>query len=337
MLCSPPLCHPATHFLGSFSLRTGAIVVLAADFAYGVLLVVLHAVLLGQVKDPSQTQTAKQQIMPWWVQFADLDFGFGHDLLGLGDHANLVMGLVYGLVVLAICSYMLLAVSSHVNSNSSSLPSKTRCFTAFAHLQVVLFFAMSLVKLPKLCGPLQTRYLTDMHMECNVLWTVYLQNVVSIVVSMSLGTWVFGSFSFVLTYGSDAQSAIDRPEYRDSLAPRTTAWRGAGSSQRFLDTDGRTGSASYSKKYLASSRRLLTDRAYYPRMLTSSGQEDEGAGRSWLVAPMQTSFSSAGPAHLTDSKWSILPRTNPSYNIGRFHRSTFAGADWDIEDQSVAP
>ncbi|CAK0828819.1 unnamed protein product [Prorocentrum cordatum] len=51
-MCFPPFCQPAKHFLGCLGLRQGAAVVLILDALYGLSLVVLHGMLLGQVQEP---------------------------------------------------------------------------------------------------------------------------------------------------------------------------------------------------------------------------------------------------------------------------------------------
>mmetsp|Transcript_88025 Transcript_88025/g.226985 ORF Transcript_88025/g.226985 Transcript_88025/m.226985 type:complete len:376 (+) Transcript_88025:120-1247(+) len=51
-MCFPPFCQPATHFLGCFGLRHGAAIMVAANALYGLSLVVLHALLLGETEEP---------------------------------------------------------------------------------------------------------------------------------------------------------------------------------------------------------------------------------------------------------------------------------------------
>jgi len=243
MLCAPPLCQPASHFLGCFSLRTGAAVVLAGDASYGLSMVVLHSLLLGEVKEPASEKIRESQAAadrrlqagvgmpaasasavatggavagqetPWYLQFLDLDIGFGHQLLGLSDQMNIVSGLLYGIVVTGVSLYVLQAVVS----GSAKLPSISRMFTSFAHLQILLYVFISLIKLPKLCKPIQKEYLPHLYMECTILWFIYIQRVIIGVVVASFATWVFASFSFVLTFGHGAHTAIDRPDYTSSL------------------------------------------------------------------------------------------------------------------------
>jgi len=281
------MCQPATHFLGCFSLRTGAKVVLVVDALYGLTLVVMHSMLLNQVKEPrsellrekdlsiagarrlqvapgaeltampageqgagvaaiaqAAAERAGEQKTAWWLQFLDLDFGFGHQLFSLSDGANLVTGLIYGVIVIGVSLYVLQAIQTH----SPSLGSTARWFTTFAHLQILLYTFVQLVKWPKLCNVIQREYLTHLYMECHVLWHVYICRSIFYIVVFSLGTWVFGSFSFVLTFGHAAHTAVDRPEYGEALdlppvderkgppddvyasgRPRTLPPRGAGS------------------------------------------------------------------------------------------------------------
>jgi len=302
MLCAPPMCAPAGHFLGCFSLRTGAAVVVTVDTIYGIILIVIHAIMLGTLKEPpGQTgriippqheslhghdhgndvnrllrrldvvqevvgnATARmlyaqdgaagmqsmlgshaiegqhQQQFPesgehhadlhgqstgWMLQFMDLDFGFGHQLLGLTDQCNIVIGLVYGCIVTVICLYMLQAiVGAAVGTN---LPKLSRFFTSFAHMQLLIYLFISFVKLPKLCHPIQSVYLTHLYMECDVLWFVFAQRALLVIVAGSFMIWIFASFSFVLTFGTGAHSAVDKPEYHQGLdvVPERGAWKG---------------------------------------------------------------------------------------------------------------
>merc|ERR1719215_335289 len=199
LLCAPPNCHPATHFLGCCSLRTGATVVLALDATYGLVMVVLHALMLGEIKEPKSELSGGISAMPrmssfatghpehaddqktaWWLQFADLDFGFGHQLFGLPDQTNIVCGLLWGIVVLLGSAYALQAIYSDGDSAKVA-----RWFTNFFHFQLLLYVFISLVKLPKLCSPIQEIYLTHLYMECNVLWFVYIQRVILMVILAS--------------------------------------------------------------------------------------------------------------------------------------------------------
>mmetsp|Transcript_109581 Transcript_109581/g.349579 ORF Transcript_109581/g.349579 Transcript_109581/m.349579 type:complete len:274 (-) Transcript_109581:237-1058(-) len=245
LLCAPPICQPATHFLGCFSLRIGATVALSLDFFYGLALVILHALLLGSVHEPrserqhevgetreasfvtGSIEDADRQKTGWALQYADLDFGFGHQLLGLPDQVNMVAGLIYGVVVILVTSYMLQPLFA--SGDRGRVPSTARFFTNFIHLQLFLYIFIALVKLPKLCSPIQKVYLTHLYMECHVLWFVYIKDVVVIVVLASFSIWMFSSFSFVLTFGHNAHQAV-RPECGfglDSLAGQGPAakWR----------------------------------------------------------------------------------------------------------------
>jgi len=294
-------------------------VVLTADAFYGIVLVVLHAVLLGEVVEPSPSTSGGQQVMPWWLQIADLDLGFGHKLLGISDHSNMVSGLVYGIVVTVFCSYMLLAMS---DIHSPSLPAKTRWFTAFAHLQILLFVAITLVKLPKLCHPIQKEYLTHLDMECNVLWSVYVQSVVSIVILLSLGTWIFASFSFTLTYGSGADAAVDRPEYRQSF---TGAFR--------------RGPRYQEQGYYMDPENGLSGVLAGVHSPNQYAEHHHGYGRHSSTRSARP-ITSQGPEVYTQHTRRALPFANghPNYNLGRLprHVTTAMAAEFDVENQVYA-
>merc|ERR1719193_281055 len=96
----------------------------------------------------------------WWLQFMDLDTGFGHHLLGLPDQANLISGLLYGIVVALGALYTILAIQS----NAPNVSKVARYFMTFAHFQILMYVFVQLVKLPKLCRVIQRQYLTHLQM-----------------------------------------------------------------------------------------------------------------------------------------------------------------------------
>lgn len=220
------------------------------DALYGVALVVMHALLLAEVQEPSHASAphyrrlqeeeelgehvmgASPMMAPaaashelggghpagqptgWFLQLCDLDFGWGHKMLGLPDQTLMAMGLIYGVVVLVVSTYMFQAVACN---NTPRLPTESRFFTAFMHMQILIYVLISLVKLPKLCSPLQDTYLTHLYMECDVLWMVYIERIATVTIVFSFCTWIFSSFSFVLTFGHGATAGLDRPEFQQHL------------------------------------------------------------------------------------------------------------------------
>jgi len=259
--------------------------VVTVDTIYGIILIVIHAVMLGSLKEPpgqtgriipplhkenlhtghhrrlevvqeivgnatarmlyAQDGAAAMQIegqqsfaesdehhadltkqsTGWVLQFMDLDFGFGHQLLGLTDQCNILIGLIYGCIVTVICLYMLQAIIGA--APGSNLGKLSRWFTSFAHMQLLIYLFISFVKLPKLCHPIQGVYLTHLYMECDVLWFVFAQRALLVIVTGSFMIWIFASFSFVLTFGDGAHKSLDKAEYHQGLdvVPERGAWR----------------------------------------------------------------------------------------------------------------
>eukprot|EP00930_Biecheleria_cincta_P004922 TRINITY_DN10584_c0_g1_i1.p1 TRINITY_DN10584_c0_g1~~TRINITY_DN10584_c0_g1_i1.p1 ORF type:complete len:443 (+),score=62.40 TRINITY_DN10584_c0_g1_i1:86-1330(+) len=121
-MCFPPYCHPATHVLGCFGLRQGAIGVLVMNAAYGLCLVVVHALLMGEFNkvevggpeggpaavagegekvakgendfgsEASERRLAHNDGVGWLIQIMDLDIGWGHELMGFDDYSNMLAG-----------------------------------------------------------------------------------------------------------------------------------------------------------------------------------------------------------------------------------------------------
>ncbi|OLQ07127.1 hypothetical protein AK812_SmicGene9481 [Symbiodinium microadriaticum] len=71
-MCFPPICHPATHVLGCFGLRQGAGGVLVLNALYGLALVIVHALLLGEIDKglPTLPSSVKNEGVGWWETLA---------------------------------------------------------------------------------------------------------------------------------------------------------------------------------------------------------------------------------------------------------------------------
>eukprot|EP00930_Biecheleria_cincta_P004923 TRINITY_DN10584_c0_g1_i2.p1 TRINITY_DN10584_c0_g1~~TRINITY_DN10584_c0_g1_i2.p1 ORF type:complete len:394 (+),score=62.59 TRINITY_DN10584_c0_g1_i2:86-1183(+) len=252
-MCFPPYCHPATHVLGCFGLRQGAIGVLVMNAAYGLCLVVVHALLMGEFNkvevggpeggpaavagegekvakgendfgsEASERRLAHNDGVGWLIQIMDLDIGWGHELMGFDDYSNMLAGLSYGIVVIVACGYMLHSIQT--GGGSLGLPTMTRWFVAFMNLELMLYIGVVLVKLPQLCK-MQTEYMPNLHMECPVQRFMYLQRTLFLIVLASLCIWIFSSYSFTLTFGVHGPNVMDRPEFQDHIDIRDSQLTG---------------------------------------------------------------------------------------------------------------
>mmetsp|Transcript_51980 Transcript_51980/g.116622 ORF Transcript_51980/g.116622 Transcript_51980/m.116622 type:complete len:354 (+) Transcript_51980:63-1124(+) len=234
-MCFPPICHPATHVLGCFGLRQGAGGVLVLNALYGLCLVIVHALLLGEMDkgagESHHSAMGQPQAMPlpdlpdapknegvgWLIQLLDLDIGWGHRLFGFDDQSDLIAGLVYGVVIICVCAYTFQQINApRVGGECMNLPNVSRWFVAFMNLELALYLGLVTVKLPILCK-LQAEFMPNLEMECGVQKFMFLQRVVFMTIAAGLAIWVFSSYSFSLTFGS---VAMDQPEFLDQLEMR---------------------------------------------------------------------------------------------------------------------
>lgn len=255
-MCVPPFCHPAHHCLGCLKLRSGALIVLAGDLLYGIMLVVLHGVLLGSPSMLGEEEVpegyaemlaeelargeshamgvasaerlrrrlteaaddaATDRSGSWPWQLMDLSIGWGHQILGVDNRANETFGLLYGIATVAIC---VLAIYATLHG-ASWLASVSRYTAAFMHIQIALLGGMALAKLPTLCTT-QVKYMSALSPEtpehCNEAFRfMFMERTVAFIVVASLCTWIYSSFAFVLTFGPDAHFIIDHPDHTHAL------------------------------------------------------------------------------------------------------------------------
>jgi len=171
---------------------------LGMNVVYGLGLVVLHAELLG-------TGDRKPH---WFVQLADLDFSWGHGLLGFDDFPCLVCGLIYGVAVLLGSSFAL-----HEIFDKDRRPQLW--FIVFGHVELFLFGAIALAKSPWLCKLRLIRY-PDLEAHCDVLRFTFLWRQFINVLVASFALWVVTSFSRVDMVDGDVYGGIPRSSYVES-------------------------------------------------------------------------------------------------------------------------
>lgn len=232
-MCTPPFCEPVTHCFGCVSLKTGATAILVLDAFYGLVLVIVHALLLGEVGELEMlvvaTTTAGSQgagysgdsssspalrggassssasfLTNWYLQMLDLDIALAHNLLGFSDYWCLLAGLTYGILVLLICAYTLHAVIH----GGPATHAATRWFVAFAHFQLAAYCALALVKVGKVCSD-QAKFLPMLAMSCQVLRYQYLEQCAVRLVLGSLCCWVFASYAYLLSHGGIPEAPKD--------------------------------------------------------------------------------------------------------------------------------
>mmetsp|Transcript_75921 Transcript_75921/g.201695 ORF Transcript_75921/g.201695 Transcript_75921/m.201695 type:complete len:311 (-) Transcript_75921:34-966(-) len=229
-MCLPPLYEPTARVLGCLSLRQGAMAVLAANAAYGLSMVVVHALLLGEASRSSGEggrPYAPHRLLSdggrggggdryaWLLQLLDLDLSWGHELLGFDEVRCLVGGLLYGILALVLCLGML----QMLHMSRASLAAASRFFSAFLATEVLLAVCLVYVKLQGMCK-MQEKHWPALSMDCDALRFLYLQRNALALVAAALGTWVFASFSYALTSGN---ADVDKPEFVEGLEVHASA------------------------------------------------------------------------------------------------------------------
>lgn len=149
-----------------------------------------------------------------FVQLLDLDIGWGHSLLGFQDKSNMTSGLIYGIVIILSCLYMLSLVMGQTSSNAR--PTVMRWFVGFMHVQLILYIFLVIVKMSSLCD-IQPDYLPHLDMDCPLLRASYAQRVSVLLAFALVGTWIFASFTWFLTFGQGAERELDKPQFGAQL------------------------------------------------------------------------------------------------------------------------
>jgi hypothetical protein len=238
-MCIPPFVQPAHHALGCLRLKAGAKIVLLLDMLYGGIMLLVHFLLLeGAQVQQSAAQALEQQEdrrlrhrhlreshatdvelgllthRGWFLKLMALDFGWSHRLLDFNNVTNFQAGLFFGIITIVVCSVTLAAILQ----KWPNLPKVLRYCVVFMHLQIVLFVLVALLKLQKMCT-IQAEYHPSFgpDSECYTFKIMWFQRVLIVLAVGTMGTWIFSSFAFVLTFGHDAHIHIDRAEHHDDL------------------------------------------------------------------------------------------------------------------------
>lgn len=173
----------------------------------------------GAVAGGSAGGIASRHKDNWYLQIIDLDIAWAHGVLGLGDWYLCMLGLLYGVVIIAFSLFVLHAVITY----SRTAGVITRWFMMFLHMELILYIALVLIKLPLLCKA-KKHFLTLMDEDCQVLRFMFFERAASRIILGSLCCWVFSSFAYLLAWGD---AAVDDPTLADDLDQdlRLRAWR----------------------------------------------------------------------------------------------------------------
>lgn len=329
-MCFPPFCSPAQNVLGCIGLKSGAAFVVAVNTFYGLALVVLHSVLYANL--PTDAQPATGGLAPqaltapatagtstlmssWVLQLADMDLSWGHGLLGLDDKTNVLAGLIYGLIVLIACGLMFYKLQNP----GSSLGMASRWYVAILNLEILIYIGLTMVKLPKLCK-IQESYFSKLPLDCNFLRYLYLQRALVFIVAAALATWVFSSFSYLLSFGNQV---LDHPAFADELdlfdaAPTVVAKPVSGYQQDRFSSFRTTGSQSFARAG-APATGSFQGGSVLPASSVRAGGGSVRPGTS--MRPASFAPSPMGPT--------------TSYNIGSAARGSSAGSSPNSELHSL--
>lgn len=182
----------------------------------------------------------------WYLQVLDLDIAWAHGVLGVGDWTLCMLGLFYGVVVIAFSLFVLHAVLT----SSKTAAVISRWFMMFLHLELALYVALVIVKLPLLCK-ISVHFLTFMREDCRVLRFMFAERSICRIIIGSLCCWVFSSFAYLLAWGdagiddpTTTEYVQEAPGYRErvavaspvNFAPPTRAYQDRSSFDRVQPT-----------------------------------------------------------------------------------------------------
>lgn len=211
--------------------------IVLVDATYGLMLVVVHALLLGERGRYTKGIEAGRRLQfttpeptrhddAWFLQLLDLDYAWAHGIMGVGDFLLNILGLLYGIAIILVCSFMLHAVLT--SSRTTAVVS--RWFMMFLHLELALYVVLVVVKMPMLCK-IKNHFLVLLDENCSVLRFMFFERAVVRIVVGSLFCWIFSSFAYLLAWGDAAVDDAghvqddfdqDRP-YRPSPSQRYNA------------------------------------------------------------------------------------------------------------------
>lgn len=143
----------------------------------------------------------------WYLQIVDLDLSWAHGILGFNDWYLCMLGLIYGVIIIAFSLFVLHAVAT--SGRTAAVIS--RWFMMFLHLELLLYIAVALIKLPLLCR-IKHHFLTLMDEDCNVLRFMFAERAISRMIIGSLCCWVFSSFAYLLAWGDSSVDQDIEPE-----------------------------------------------------------------------------------------------------------------------------
>jgi len=225
-MCVPPHCTPARRCLGCLSLRQGACLIVIGNAIYGLMLVVVHVFILTErsriqssVAPPVGQPTAQPVSTArhgdnWYLQIVDLDMAWAHGCLGIGDFMLCMFGLVYGIVVMSFSAFVLHAALTSPRSAAVIC----RWFMMFLHIELILYIALVIVKLPLLCD-IKNKSLPLLGEDCHVLRFMFFERAVSRTIIGSLCCWLFSSFSYYLAWGDPVIEDAALPDGVSVLNP----------------------------------------------------------------------------------------------------------------------
>lgn len=260
-MCTPPFCEPARRCLGCISLRKAASLIVLLNAVYGFMMVVIHMFIFRErtsimesmrVEYNNVAATPMPQMAAgadgggitsrhdgnWYLQLLDLDIAWAHGVLGIGDWYLCMLGLLYGVTVIAFSIFVLHSVITYSRTGGAI----TRWFMMFLHLELILYICLALVKLPLLCKA-KHHFLTLLDMDCSVLRFMYFERALLRIIIGALCCWVFSSFAYLLAWGD---AAVDDPTLGDTVDSdlRNRAWRpsaAGGDGRVYPVSDGRAG------------------------------------------------------------------------------------------------
>eukprot|EP00747_Dinoflagellata_sp_TGD_P052315 gnl/TRDRNA2_/TRDRNA2_147828_c0_seq4.p1 gnl/TRDRNA2_/TRDRNA2_147828_c0~~gnl/TRDRNA2_/TRDRNA2_147828_c0_seq4.p1 ORF type:complete len:347 (-),score=36.53 gnl/TRDRNA2_/TRDRNA2_147828_c0_seq4:100-1140(-) len=214
-MCTPPFCEPARICLGCISLRTATAMTIVINAVYGLIMVVVHALLIGEIAQSATAGEGGREIYiggenehtsgraygttsrkeGWLLQILDLDIAWAHNLLGFDDFSCIVGGMIYGIIIVCFCIFTLNTVLGPFTNVTVA-----RWYAAFMHLEILIHIALMFCKFPVLCH-LREMYLPLMDVNCSLLRFTFVERAVTLLLVASLLCWIVSSFVHLVSLG----------------------------------------------------------------------------------------------------------------------------------------